>query len=490
MLPYAWLGCFDGYGTCCGAHVGYVEYDLDADEISCALLAIDFFGYLGTGAPEWDTPTFTHIDGNCWHPMRQPTCGDGTQFGLTDWVDCLAQEWHGDKEELRIESELPGSACGGPVWGTSPWLFVSGALADVYLKPVEGECLVCADDTGKPSASFTVTPLGGCRFKLTNTSTAGSTPIIRCLWMDGSTDCDEIIVNLRHVNCEDGGPDEITGEALLVVVDENGCYDVATAELECGCSCASSGTLTVTELDDCQFRLAASITGDAECVDGSFIEWQLVGSDCPDGDCNPCFAFDENGDPAAPEGCTSGCFGSLGDGDHHDLTISGPRTLRWRHRTCACDCPEEWTEVELPCSNCDCCTQAISGVTVTLDGWAAGDGCMGADCDLTINGDYALTYVGSCIWGTVVGPYGPEECQNTITINLTINCSVPGELEVSLSVITAGSVLFRKVIAIGAPPVDCEAAGIGGSLPKFSFTGTDCDTSGATASVEFSFDDG
>jgi len=164
----------------------------------------------------------------------------------------------------------------------------------------------------------------------------------------------------------------------LTMVDARGCIYHKTKVVTSECPCPGvSGTLNVTEIGECLFRLEAEITGpsDEVCVDGAFIEIQFPAKCDPDTDCTPCDVTEVEFQDCMVEdsdGPDILCSTGLADGTHYDHTVCGFEVIRWRLWDNYCGCPGPWNEVELDCSECACCNGQLSGLIFTVLG--AGDG--------------------------------------------------------------------------------------------------------------------
>lgn len=267
------------------------------------------------------------------------------------------------------------------------------------------------------------------------------------------------------------------------------CFDQQGEECPNGCDCGGppSGLLTITpqEPDEdggCLYLLSASGFGDCETA---FIEF------CVDGgagayECDRCLNPE---DPNCSYGGGPGCQ-TISDGTYL-LRIFEPELLKWRVWDGICGCYGPWTDVELPCANCTCCEEGLSGLNITLSGIV--DGLAGCGDCAELNGEYFVPLTSDCggdeQFISTVSCNGDLEGDVSFEIIWTITCE---ENNLILDVSVGGlsgiiSAQYQLVVPfVGDPPRDCLEAFDGQSLPRLVGPGDGrCSTAASGCVVEF-----
>jgi hypothetical protein len=284
----------------------------------------------------------------------------------------------------------------------------------------------------------------------------------------------------------------------LTIVDNRGCVYEYCQMVTCECCSGASGTLSVTPSGPCSYTLSASVTdSETGACDGhsAFIEYQLSGETCP--------AFPYDGQYPCNDLTDNDCIHTIGDGQSTEITVDGEETLRWRVWDRLCGCAGPWHEEDLICSECECCSTPLTGVTVTISGISQGDieGCL--DCDDKINGTYFVPMSGCSGSADFEDHFECEDCDPlpcdyVVTINVAITCfpgAGPGgqdlvQVDVVFSTPPLGEIVFHKDVLFppDSLPIDC-AEELDGSIENLYFGGDpwlfQCSGSAAAMTLDF-----
>lgn len=358
-----------------------------------------------------------------------------------------------------------------------------------------------------PALDFEITEIGNCEYAITNLTVPGACPIKLYVWSDGySSELPERPNLVTNTGCGESNPDY---RLTLWGIDDADCVHEHSEEIPACCKCedaegnpcstpAGDLTATLQNPDEypCQYLLEASAPdGEFACSTTAVIELRLSNSSCDaelDCDCVEIAAGDCGG---------AGCSSVLGDGDTFLLTIYESTTIFWRARETNC-CVGEWDELELPCTQCECCDGGLTGVMMTIGGFTQGDveGC--ADCGTKINGTYFLPFVNSCRAElNLEDAYScecEEPCSYTLNLQVIIVCSPgtgPGGIDQILlfglisSPPTSQIDFYREVNVPGGLPADCLTV-LNGGLTNLAAPGpclgVQCDGCNSTMTLTFS----
>lgn len=372
----------------------------------------------------------------------------------------------------------------------------------------------CGTEGGPPVAAINILSLENCLIRAEDVSTPGTCGAIsRRAWLleqwsedpGGEPVCPERqsvfssdeygleytdIVALSASGC--GAK---WARLTLLIWDESNCFSSASTGVFTCCSCLDglgnictpepSGSLVITLLNEteCLYRLSATTGAGGVCSETVIIEYWLSSNVCASGEECTCKEI-EDGDCGGV-----GCSGTLGNGQHIDLTLLGGVTVFWRAREASCGCFGTKQSENIVCGACGCCDGAIQGMYITIAGLANTEGRPGCNCSAA-NGTYFIPANllsgcgGQANWPLLIfcpNPVIEESFNLDITWTLTCNPDT-GEylLHVSFGIAFDGSNQYESSGSVSIP-FDCSTLG-GGLTRTVAGVTNICD--GATATVE------
>lgn len=466
FLALHWIGAYGCPAACRSFTVGYIRWEYDFD--SCSSIAHP-----------------AHVRTMIWHAWQGESEstdeGDAVSYcpctagstGFLSYLTGVGGEAYSGVCSIQ-ETEVPanvgdwfGSPCGVFTSPSSLLDFPSAPSEGVYLKvhsltppavSIAGcQDACCGTKGGPPTAVIELGEVNACFVTATDASTPGTCgPIVKRLWILESWDSEpttsadlacadkQTVVSSDDVGLEgsEGIFKPVTGcgkkwwRLTLIVWDSQDCFDKASTDVQTCCNCEDEGepcpgvpggSLSVEEIDLCQYELCATLPvdefghADGVCGEGTpFIEWQLNTGACSFTDDCPCE------DTPISGGCSViGCSGGLGDGDCYTITLTQSAVLRWRVWDNVCGCPGPWNEQILECSTCHCCDGTLVRVEVTVSGISEGNNGPDIDCHncTEVNRTYVMRPILDCrFWYTSVEHGGePSVVCDDSSIPFTFN---------------------------------------------------------------------